>query len=254
MSTSRETIIEICKKYIGKPYVWGGESMAEGGYDCSGYVYNVLKDAGFQVTRMTANDYRKLGKKISIGQQKKGDLLFFGKNGRATHVAIYEGNGKMYESIGTSSNTKSNPGKGVTLSNVSRRSDLMEVRTLFAAAGQTTDNVNKVTGYEKTQFIMDVQAATGSKVDGIAGNETIGNTVTVSRTKNKYHAVVTPLERRLKILGYYTGSIEADEGKTPCFGKGMETAVLAYQKDHGCVTDGEITARNRTWKSLLGMI
>lgn len=108
--------------------------------------------------------------------------------------------------------------------------------------------------YEITQFIMDVQAATGSRVDGKAGSETIGNTVTVSRTKNKYHAVVTPLERRLKALGYYSGSIEADEGKTPCFGTGMEAAVIAYQKAHGCVTDGEITARNKTWKSLLGMI
>lgn len=114
--------------------------------------------------------------------------------------------------------------------------------------------INKAARYELTQFIMDVQSATDSKVDGIAGNETIRNTVTVSRTKNKYHAVVTPLERRLKALGYYTGSIETDEGKTPCFGKGMEAAVLAYQKEHGCVTDGEITARNRTWKSLLGMI
>lgn len=114
--------------------------------------------------------------------------------------------------------------------------------------------INETTGYTRTQFIMDVQAATGSKVDGKAGNETIQNTVTVSRTKNKYHAVVTPLERRLKALNYYTGNIEADEGKTPCFGKGMEMAVLAYQKDHGCVADGEITAKNRTWKSLLGMI
>lgn len=125
----------------------------------------------------------------------------------------------------------------------------------------TTDaiqEINKVssTGYERTQFIMDVQAATGSRVDGKAGSETIGNTVTVSRTKNKHHAVVTPLERRLKALGYYTGSIEADEGKTPCFGLGMEAAVNSYQKNVlGYKNqDGEITAKKKMWKSLLGVV
>lgn len=120
------------------------------------------------------------------------------------------------------------------------------------------EQVNKVspTGYERTQFIMDVQAATGSKVDGKAGSETIGNTVTVSRTKNKYHAVVTPLERRLKALGYYSGAIEADEGKEPCFGLGMETAVNSYQKKVLGYRnlDGEVTAGKKMWKSLLGMI
>ena len=30
MATGNQ-IIENCKKYLGKPYVWGGESMSEGG-------------------------------------------------------------------------------------------------------------------------------------------------------------------------------------------------------------------------------
>lgn len=122
--------------------------------------------------------------------------------------------------------------------------------------GTAIETINTTAGYERTQFICDVQAVTGSKVDGKAGRETIGNTPTVSRTKNKNHSVVTPLERRLKALGYYTGAIEADEGKTPCFGKGMESAVNAYQKAVlGYKNpDGEITAKQRMWKSLLGMI
>lgn len=131
------------------------------------------------------------------------------------------------------------------------------MRTWKGSAGKSAEvKINHVaaTGYERTQFICDVQACTGSKVDGKAGNETISNTVTVSRSKNRNHAVVTPLERRLKALGYYTGTIEADQGKTPCFGGGMERAVKDYQSDHGCVSDGEITARKKTWKSLLGMI
>lgn len=122
-------------------------------------------------------------------------------------------------------------------------------------AGGTAAGQEKVE-YTLKQFIKDVQAATGSNVDGYAGDETIENTPTVSRMKNKNHPVVTALERRLKALGYYTGAIEADEGKTPCFGKGMESAVNAYQKDVlGYKNlDGEITAGKKMWKSLLGMI
>lgn len=124
----------------------------------------------------------------------------------------------------------------------------------WSNGGTAIDKINESTGYSRTQFIMDVQKVTGSKVDGKAGKETIGNTPTISRTINKIHPVVTALERRLKALGYYDGAIEADEGKVPCFGKGMEKAVKAYQKDNKCVSDGEITAKQRTWKKLLGMI
>lgn len=121
----------------------------------------------------------------------------------------------------------------------------------MAAAGQGPD-----AAYTQRQFVIDVQKATGSNPDGIAGNETIGNTVTVSRNSNKRHAVVTPLERRLKALGHYTGEIEADKGEVPWFGKGMEEAVDSYQKNILGYRnpDGEVTAGDKTWKSLLGMI
>ena len=128
---SKETIIKNCKKYLGKPYVWGGESDEEGGYDCSGYAYNVFRDSGYNVNRLTADGYRRsFGTKIDKSQKDVGDLLFFGKNNKATHIAIYAGDGKMYESIGKSTSTKNNPGKGVILANVAKRSDLMEVKRI----------------------------------------------------------------------------------------------------------------------------
>ena len=54
-----------------------------------------------------------------------------------------------------------------------------------------------VYGYPLTQFIREVQAATGAKVDGIAGPETFSKTVTVSEQKNNTHPVVLPLQKRL---------------------------------------------------------
>lgn len=128
---SKETIIKNCKKYLGQPYVWGAESLEEGGYDCSGYAYNVFRDSGYNVNRLTADGYRRtIGVKIDKSQKDVSDVLFFGKNNKATHIAFYAGNGKMYESCGGSKNTKKNPGKGVVLSNIAKRSDLMEVRRI----------------------------------------------------------------------------------------------------------------------------
>ena len=123
------TIADAAQKYIGTPYVWGGESMDEGGMDCSGFVYNALKDAGYDVGRTTAQGYRSYGKSVSKSDMQPGDLIFFGKNNNdASHIGIYLGNGKMIHSSGGSKNTKSNPGKGVTIANVNYRSDFLEAR------------------------------------------------------------------------------------------------------------------------------
>lgn len=129
VASKGNTIANAAQKYIGTPYVWGGESMAEGGMDCSGFVYNALRDAGYDVGRTTAQGYRSYGKSVSKANMQPGDLIFFGKsNNNATHIGIYLGNGKMIHSSGGSKNTKSNPGKGVNIANVNHRSDFIEAR------------------------------------------------------------------------------------------------------------------------------
>ena len=122
------SIADAAQKYIGTPYVWGGESMSEGGMDCSGFVYNALKDAGYDVGRTTAQGYRSQGSTVSKADMQPGDLIFYGKNGEASHIGIYIGDGKMVHSSGGSKNTKANPGKGVTVANVDHRSDFIEAR------------------------------------------------------------------------------------------------------------------------------
>ena len=102
--------------------------------------------------------------------------------------------------------------------------------------------------YTQKQFVMDVQRATGAAVDGIAGPETLSKTVTVSAKINIRHAVVKPLQKRLYELGY-TEVGTADGIAGPKF----TSAVAHYQQDNGCYVDGEITARNKTWKKLLGL-
>ena len=99
----------------------------------------------------------------------------------------------------------------------------------------------------RVQFIKDVQAAIGAKVDGIAGQDTLSKTVTVSASKNSKHEVVKPIQEYLNHLGYDCGTADGIAGKK------FTNAVKKYQFEHGCVSDGEITAKGLTWKKLLGL-
>lgn len=102
--------------------------------------------------------------------------------------------------------------------------------------------------YPLEQFIRDVQSACGAAVDGIAGPETISKTVTLADGKNWNHPAVAPVQKRLAALGYR--EVGPADGMT---GPKFTAAVTAYQQDHDCWADGEITARNKTWRKLLGM-
>lgn len=121
---------------------------------------------------------------------------------------------------------------------------------------QTASNSSKNTtaaksgtsnAYDLKSFIKEVQKATGAKVDGIAGTETLSKTITVSAKVNRKHAVVKPIQKRLNALGFDCGTADGIAGAK------FTAAVIAYQKKNGCVSDGEITARKTTWKKLLGM-
>lgn len=102
--------------------------------------------------------------------------------------------------------------------------------------------------YSLKQFVMDVQMACGAAVDGIAGAETLSKTVTLSNRKNMRHAAVKAVQKRLIALGYT--EVGVADGIA---GAKFTAAVKHYQKDMGCYADGEITAKNKTWRCLLDM-
>ena len=108
--------------------------------------------------------------------------------------------------------------------------------------------------YSQAKFISDVCNILNAK----NAKEALAKTVTISADTNKNHALVTPLERYMKLLGYYTGNIEADNKKKPSFGPGMTNAIKKYQTyvvkfNNVKNIDGVITAKNTTWKTLLGL-
>ena len=121
--------------------------------------------------------------------------------------------------------------------------------------GATVNNMVEVkeqtsTTYTKTQFIKDVQAAIGAKVDGIAGPETLSKTPTLCVSRNKRHKAVLPVQKYLYTLGY------TEVGKADGIaGAKFTAAVKRYQKEVVKLTnpDGIISAQKNTWKKLLGL-
>ena len=121
-----------------------------------------------------------------------------------------------------------------------------------AVAYATMEGIAKVMNLKKESdlqnFIRQVQKTIGAQVDGIAGQETLSKTPTISARKNNQHLVVKVLQNELNRLGY-TQVGQADGVAGPKF----TAAVKAFQKDNDCVVDGEITAGNKTWRKLLGL-
>ncbi|WP_261982938.1 bifunctional lytic transglycosylase/C40 family peptidase [Listeria booriae] len=86
-------------KYQGNPYVWGGANPASG-FDCSGLTSWCYRMAGVQLPR-TAQEQFNTAKRVSETEARAGDLVFFSGTyaGKLiTHVGIYLGGGKMYNS------------------------------------------------------------------------------------------------------------------------------------------------------------
>lgn len=100
-------IVENAMKYLGVPYVWGGESAS--GFDCSGLVQKVYSESGLTVPRVAQDQYN-AANKISKENLKPGDLIFKGgSENNITHVMIYAGNGNVIHAPRTGDVVKVQP-------------------------------------------------------------------------------------------------------------------------------------------------
>lgn len=99
--------------------------------------------------------------------------------------------------------------------------------------------------YTFKDFVKDVQRAIGVSVDGIPGPKTLAATPTVSAKKNRRHAVVRYIQKYLNSIGYDCGAADGIAGSK------FKIGTIKFQRANGCVADGEVTARGKTWKKLL---
>lgn len=123
-------------------------------------------------------------------------------------------------------------------------------RSTFGGSTNSTTNSkpNGSSEYSLKDFTIDIQKAFGISADGIAGPATLNRTVTLSSMINSSHASVKAVQKRLIALGYNeVGAVDGIAGAK------FTQAVKHFQRDNGCVADGEITAKNKTWKKLLGI-
>lgn len=102
-------------QYIGNPYVYGGTSLTEGA-DCSGFVFRVYKDFGYNLPR-TSFEQRSAGNGVSYSEAQPGDLICYDG-----HVGIYIGNGKIVHA--------STEKTGIKVSNAGYR-EILSVRRII---------------------------------------------------------------------------------------------------------------------------
>lgn len=96
--------IKYALKQIGDRYVFGAAGMVT--WDCSGLTMRAYQSAGVSLPHSSAAQSR-LGKKVSLGALKPGDLLFYGRP--VSHVGVYLGGGKMVHAPRTGSRVKVAP-------------------------------------------------------------------------------------------------------------------------------------------------
>lgn len=97
VAVSGGQILEEAKKYLGTPYVYGGASPS--GFDCSGFVYYVLKQVGISAYRTPDAQYNQ-GSFVDKSDLQPGDIVFFANTYARgiSHVGIYAGGGQFIHS------------------------------------------------------------------------------------------------------------------------------------------------------------
>jgi peptidoglycan DL-endopeptidase LytE len=86
-----QMVITEAKKYIGSPYLWGGNTPA--GFDCSGFSKYVFEKVGISLPRTAATQFSGLK---AVSSPSPGDLVFFSTYAPGpSHLGIYIGDNKF---------------------------------------------------------------------------------------------------------------------------------------------------------------
>lgn len=87
--------IDLAKKFLGIPYLWGGRSSF--GFDCSGFTQMLVRARGINMPR-DADQQAAWSGVVAIDRKdlQPGDLLFFGSSPKEiTHTGMYIGDGQF---------------------------------------------------------------------------------------------------------------------------------------------------------------
>ncbi|MGH6682377.1 MAG: C40 family peptidase, partial [Pseudolabrys sp.] len=81
IKAQQKDYVAVAEEFLNAPYLWGGKTSL--GIDCSGLVQVALRAAGRACPRDSDMQELALGKLSSLGELRRGDLVFW-----KGHVAI----------------------------------------------------------------------------------------------------------------------------------------------------------------------
>lgn len=146
-----DDVVAYAQKFIGNPYVYGGESLTNG-CDCSGFVMKIYEHFGVSLPHHSG-DIAKKGKCVCTGydesKMKPGDVIYYADSTNS-HVAIYIGNGYVIEAL--------NAERGIIKNKAERLMPVVTVRRFL-------DDTNvKQTNKNKKAFKMKAETASASQM------------------------------------------------------------------------------------------
>lgn len=203
---------------------YGGASYASNG------VPDITEDSMINVCTDVSTDFSKI---------EVGEYLWM-----KGHAGIYVGNGLSVECTPSWTNNVQFTACNQTKSGYNRRNWTKHGKLPYITYIPVEQKPKAP--YTQEQFIKDVQKILNQTQTGVADDKLLNATVTLSASINNTHALIVPVQKILYALGY-TLIGDADGEAGPKFTE----AVKAYQKANNCSADGEITAKEKTWKTLL---
>ena len=112
-TATRNDVALFAMSLLDTRYAWGGRGPAVG-FDCSGLVSHVYKEAAGLKLRGSSADLGKLSRPVDTARLQPGDLVFFNTLGaRHSHVGVYVGDGRFVHA--------SNERTGVRIDKLSNR-------------------------------------------------------------------------------------------------------------------------------------
>lgn len=99
-----DSALDYAVRQIGKPYKWGAEGPSS--FDCSGLTSQAWASAGKEIPRTSQEQWAQL-KRVSLRKLRPGDLIVYFP--KATHVAMYLGDGMVIQAPRPGTRVKVSP-------------------------------------------------------------------------------------------------------------------------------------------------
>ena len=208
---------------------------------------NTLLSLGFNPNGTDGKFGRGTENAVKAYQSARG-LEADGKAGTATLTKLYDEASGQSGTSSSGTTTTTNPN---TLKYGDSGDRVKELQNALVKLGYNTNGVDGRFGAGTQRAVISFQKSNGLKADGLAGSKTLellyekaqnsssggsdsGSSSGLTRTLRRGYtgSDVTSVQKRLKELGYYTGSVDG------VYGTGSIAAAKAFQKRNGLKADG----------------